>query len=84
MLLFIGGPEIIIILIIAIMLFGSKKLPEIARNVGKGVNELKKAKNEIKKGLLEGDDDIINEVKDFKKKVDKFKVFENGKSEFLK
>jgi len=84
MLLFIGGPEIIIILIIAIMLFGSKKLPEVARNLGKGMNELKKAKNEIKKGLLEGDDDIINEVKDFKKKVDKFKVFENGKSEFLK
>ena len=34
-LLFIGGPEIVIIMLVVVMLFGSKKIPEIARGLGK-------------------------------------------------
>ena len=40
-LLFIGGPEIVIIMFVVVMLFGSKKIPEIARGLGKGIRELK-------------------------------------------
>jgi sec-independent protein translocase protein TatA len=43
----IGGQEIILILIIVLVLFGGKKIPELMRGLGKGVNEYKKAKNEM-------------------------------------
>ena len=43
----IGGQEIILILIIVLVLFGGKKIPELMRGLGKGVNEFKKAKNEV-------------------------------------
>jgi sec-independent protein translocase protein TatA len=43
----IGGQEIILILVIILVLFGGKKIPELMRGLGKGVNEYKKAKNEI-------------------------------------
>lgn len=44
----IGAPEILLIVGAIVVLFGAKKLPEIARSVGK-------AKGEFKKGLEEGD-----------------------------
>ncbi len=44
----IGGGELFFILIIALMLFGSDKIPMIARNLGKGMAQLKNATNEIK------------------------------------
>ncbi len=43
----LGGQEIILILIIILVLFGGKKIPELMRGLGKGVNEYKKAKNEL-------------------------------------
>ena len=42
--LFIGGlgaPEVIILLILVVLLFGGKKIPELMRGVGKGINEFK-------------------------------------------
>lgn len=48
-LLFIGGGEIVFILFIVVMVFGSDKIPEIARGLGKGMRTLKDATNEIKK-----------------------------------
>lgn len=47
-LLFIGGPEIIFILFIVVMVFGADKIPEIARGLGKGMRQLKDATNDIK------------------------------------
>lgn len=41
----IGTGELIVILCIALLLFGGKKLPEFARNLGKGIREFKKAVN---------------------------------------
>lgn len=46
-LLNIGGQEIIVILIIVLVLFGGKKIPELMRGLGKGVKEYKKAVNDI-------------------------------------
>ena len=39
--------EILLILFVILVLFGGKKLPELARGLGKGINEFKKASNEI-------------------------------------
>ena len=49
MLLFIGGPEIIVVLLFIVMFFGSKKIPELAKGLGKAIREVKDASNEIKK-----------------------------------
>jgi sec-independent protein translocase protein TatA len=51
MLLFIGGPEIIVILLFIVMFFGSKKIPELAKGLGKAIREVKDASNEIKKEI---------------------------------
>ena len=44
----LGTGEILIILFIILLLFGAKKLPELAKGLGKGVNEFKKASDNIK------------------------------------
>ena len=53
----IGSSEIIFILFIVLLFFGSKKLPELARGLGKGLREMKEAangiENEIKKEINE-------------------------------
>jgi len=44
----IGFPELILIFIIALVVFGPKKLPELGKSLGKGLREFNKAKNELK------------------------------------
>ena len=51
MYLFISGPEIFVVLLIVVMLFGSDKLPEIARGLGKGMRQIKDATNDIKREI---------------------------------
>jgi sec-independent protein translocase protein TatB len=46
-----GMPELIIILVIALVVIGPKKLPDLAKALGKGLSEFKKATTEIKGGL---------------------------------
>ena len=48
MILFIGGLEIIVILLFIVFFFGSEKIPELARGLAKTMNEIKNASNEIK------------------------------------
>ncbi len=45
----LGFPELILILVIALIIFGPGKLPEVGKAIGKSVREFKKATNEIKK-----------------------------------
>jgi TatA/E family protein of Tat protein translocase len=47
----VGTWEIVVIMLAILLLFGSKKLPEVARGLGKGINEIKKAAEDIKKDL---------------------------------
>ncbi|MCF7729876.1 MAG: twin-arginine translocase TatA/TatE family subunit [Chthoniobacterales bacterium] len=42
-----SGPDLIVLLIIVLVLFGAKRLPEIARSLGQSVHEFKKAKQEF-------------------------------------
>ena len=43
----LAGPDLVIILLIVLVLFGAKKLPELARGMGQAVKEFQKAKDEI-------------------------------------
>ena len=79
MFLFISGAEIFIILVIVVMLFGADKLPELARGLGKGMQQLKSATNEVKKEITESakkqgidasiTSDIEKDIKNIKTKV---------------
>lgn len=55
----IGGPELLLILFIVLLLFGGEKLPQLARGLGKSVREFKKAtgdvQNELKRAIEESD-----------------------------
>lgn len=42
----LGGPELLLILAVVLLLFGAKKLPELAKGLGRSVKEFKKATNE--------------------------------------
>lgn len=53
----IGGGELIFILFIVLMLFGSEKIPEIARTMGKVMAQLKNATNDIKSEIQKGADE---------------------------
>jgi len=64
--LFISGGEIFFILIIILLLFGAKKIPDIARGLGKGMREFKQATNEIKKEINQGDSDVTKDLKDIR------------------
>ena len=48
-LLNLGGPDLIIILLVVLLLFGAKKLPELARGMGQAVREFSKAKDEFER-----------------------------------
>lgn len=59
----IGGQEMIFILIVVLVLFGGKKLPEIARGLGRGIREFKDASEDIKR-------EISDQINDFEKDLD--------------
>jgi len=63
----IGLPELIIILIVALIVFGPKKLPDLAKSLGKGMAEFKKATDEFKSTIETDISGIENEIKDVKK-----------------
>jgi TatA/E family protein of Tat protein translocase len=44
----IGAPELIIIFVVALIIFGPKKLPELGKGLGKGLAEFRKASSELK------------------------------------
>ena len=58
----ISGGELLIILIVAFIVFGPQRIPEIARKLGKGLNEVKKASSQIR-------DEITKETKDIKESM---------------
>ena len=45
------GPEMLVMFLAILLLFGGKKIPELRRGLGKGISEFKKGKNEIEKDL---------------------------------
>jgi sec-independent protein translocase protein TatA len=50
----IGGGSLVIIILVIILLFGAKRIPELARGLGRGIREFKDATKEIQDDLEEG------------------------------
>ncbi len=77
-LLFIGGPEVVFILFIVLLVFGADKIPEIARGLGKGMRTLRNATNDIKheitksaqeQGLPTKEEDVTKNISEELNKV---------------
>ena len=73
----IGGGELVFIMFVALMLFGSDKIPDIARTMGKAMAQLKNATNDIKSEIQRGaesnDIDIKSLTSDFTSEIDQVK-----------
>ena len=67
----IGFPEILVIMAIALLIFGPKKLPEVGRSLGKALREFRRTSDEIKERIeeeIQADEfrEIKNNIEDFK------------------
>tara|TARA_B100000609_G_scaffold186588_1_gene171364 strand:+ start:484 stop:687 length:204 start_codon:yes stop_codon:yes gene_type:complete len=62
MLLFIGGSELIFVILFVVMLFGADKIPEIAKGLGKMMREVKNASNEIKREIKDSSNQINEDI----------------------
>jgi len=71
--LIISGAEIVVIIFIAILVMGTDKIPDFARSLGKGINEIKHATNEIKSEIKKSSSEIDGKSSDIKKEIDKVK-----------
>ena len=76
----VGTSELVIILIIALLILGPKEIPKVARTIGKGMRELQRAKDELKKNI-EFEEETVSQVKsDFREMINETE--EEIKSEF--
>ena len=80
--LFISGQEIVILALAVLILFGSKKIPEMARGLGKGMREFRKAADDIKRELNQSAPDIKSGLDDIGKDIKK--SAEELKNDFTK
>ncbi len=62
--LFISGGEVIIVVLVVLLLFGAKSIPDVARMLGKGMNEFRRASDEIKQEFRNNTSDITDVVKE--------------------
>lgn len=78
--LFISTPEVFVVILVAVMIFGADKIPEIARGLGKGMRQLKDATNDIKNEITKSAekngidtsiaDDIRKEIDEVKENIE--------------
>lgn len=68
-----GGPEVMLIMVVILLLFGGKKLPELARGLGKGMRDFKDASEGVKReihrninsvGIVDDVKEMVNDVND--------------------
>ena len=57
----LGYPEMVVIFLIILLLFGAKKLPQLARGLGKSMGEFKKAKDEFEDEITRAEDEVTSE-----------------------
>jgi Tat protein translocase TatB subunit len=75
----IGMPELLIILAVALIVLGPKRLPELARSIGKGLAEFKRSTEDLKENLNLGED-LKDVQKDLKDLTDPYHYLEPGGS----
>lgn len=70
--IFIGFWEVTFVLLIAIVVFGPKKIPEIARGLGQGIRAMREATDDIKKEIMDTADqtNITKEIKENTKAIE--------------
>lgn len=54
----LGTPEIVLIALVVLLIFGGKKIPELMRGIGKGVNQFKRGMKDLDDEIKDGVDDI--------------------------
>ena len=59
----LGTQEMVLIFLILLLLFGAKKLPQLARGIGKSVGEFRKAREEFEDEIRKGGEEFENEAK---------------------
>ena len=62
----LGPWEILLVILAIILIFGGKKIPELARGLGQGLKEFKKAKQEIKDEVKSAAEEVVEVEKDIK------------------
>ena len=68
----ISGGEIFIIVLLILIFFGPKRIPEIAKTLGKGINEIKKVQRDINTEINRYSDELENPVKQVKEDIEGF------------
>ena len=63
-LLMIGGTEIIFIIVLVLLLFGGKKIPELMRGLGQGVKSFKDGMNDMSGSQSNDDNNVVNDKKE--------------------
>ena len=58
----LGYPEMVVIFLIILLLFGAKKLPQLARGLGKSMGEFKKAKDEFEHEITKAEDEVTHDT----------------------
>jgi sec-independent protein translocase protein TatA len=56
----LGGPEIAVIFVVVLLLFGAKKIPELAKGLGKSMGEFKKARTDFEQEIQLGEEEGKN------------------------
>ncbi len=69
--LFISGAEMVLVMLLALLFFGAKAIPDIAKTLGKGMREFKKASDEIKREINDYSADIKKDIDDVTSTVNK-------------
>lgn len=64
-----GGGEIFIVVIAVLVLFGANKIPELARTLGKGMNEFRRATDDLKREFREGADEFKKDMEESKNDI---------------
>ncbi|MEP0861231.1 MAG: twin-arginine translocase TatA/TatE family subunit [Ignavibacterium sp.] len=59
----LGAGEIILIILVILLLFGAKKIPELAQGLGKGMKEFKKAVRDVEDEIKKTDEEVKQEEK---------------------
>ncbi len=67
----LSGGEILLVVLVALMLFGAKSIPEIMKGIAKGMHEFRKAADEIKEELNKSTSGIVDEITELKNDVER-------------
>jgi len=60
--IFLSGGELVVVFLVFLLLFGSKKVPDLAKGMAKGLKEFKKATDDIKREITTNTGDITKEI----------------------